>query len=90
MGLQRKKDYDSFLSFTGWLSMLFYAGPAAIITILMNYFDVRSEYVMQFLLVYLIAAVARILGEGLMGITVQIAASTDDLMNTQEKAKDKI
>ncbi len=39
MGLQRKKDYDSFLSFTGWLSMLFYAGPAAIFTILMNYFE---------------------------------------------------
>lgn len=69
--------------------MCLYAGPAAIIAILMNYFDVRLEYVQQFLLVYLIAAVARILGEGLMGITVQIAASTDDLMNAQEKEKNK-
>ncbi|MCU0925229.1 MAG: hypothetical protein MUF44_04075 [Hydrogenophaga sp.] len=50
----------------------------------------RSEHIVQFLLVYLIAAVAHILGEGLMGITVQMAVSTDNLMNAQEKAKDKI
>lgn len=69
--------HDRFLSFSAWLSAILYAVPAVILVLVFDHFDSTKDYVVPALLVYLVAAIAHMLGYGFQAVCVQIKVATD-------------
>jgi len=70
-------EQDSFLSFSSWLNSFYYAVPAVAVAVIMNHFDATKPYLIPALLVYLIAAIAHMIGYGFQAVCVQIKVCTD-------------
>ena len=68
---------DSFISFSSWLNSIYYAAPAVVLVLVMDHFDAFRPYLIPALLVYLIAAIAHMIGYGFQAICVQIKVCTD-------------
>lgn len=69
--------YDRFLGASAWLNALLYAGPSALLLAACWYWAVDDRLWVPLLLVYVVGAVAHLLGYGFMAVGVQIKNSTD-------------
>ena len=70
-------EYDSFLSFSSWLNTILYSVPAIVIILVFDQFDSTRPYIIPALIVYLVGAIAHMLGLGFQAVCIQIKVCTD-------------
>jgi len=72
-----EKGYDWFLSASAWFNVLLYATPAAALLAACWFFKVSDNLWVPLLLIYLVGALAHLLGFAFMALNVQIKVSAE-------------